>query len=110
MDLEIKWLLSLEGFIILEVNLCTIDTYNLFVVFQATGSIQIPAMSQSLIFTVNENPDETVLIPEFCPVPVRRSSHLTVDPESPICVVHVYLKNEKEGTRTQVAEVKVGPS
>ena len=61
-------------------------------------------MSQSLIFTVNENPEE-VLIPELCPVPVRRSSHLTVGPDCPDCVVRVFLKNEKDGTRTKVAEV-----
>ena len=62
-------------------------------------------MSQSLIYTVNENPEESVLIPESCPVPVRRSSHLTLGPDCQTCVVRILLKNEKDGTRTQVAEV-----
>ena len=44
--------------------------------FQNTGSIQIPALTHSVVYTIDSKPEETELIPAACPVPVRRSGIL----------------------------------
>ncbi len=67
---------------------------------------QIPALSQSLIFTIGDDLEETVLIPALCPVPVRRSSHLTLGPDSSSCVAFCFLKDEKDGAKIKIAEVQ----
>lgn len=63
-----------------------------------------------MVFTVDANPEEIVLIPESCPIPVRRSSHLTLNPESPDVTVRVFLKSGNvDGIKTQIAEVTHSP-
>jgi hypothetical protein len=64
-------------------------------------------LSQSIVFLINDKPEETILIPAACPVPVRRSEHFNLGPEVGTCSAKIFLKKEQDGTKTQIAEVKL---
>jgi hypothetical protein len=64
-------------------------------------------LSQSIVFLINDKPEETILIPVACPVPVRRSEHFNLGPEIGTCSAKIFLKKEQDGTKTQIAEVKL---